>query len=153
MAEQRWVFVVKSLDQPGALTAATAIFSNRGISLEAILGSGIAATSAEDARIILSFRATERRKKMLLRVLERLSTVLAVNTYAYDDPQLRAIAVAKVLHLVGIDLESVISETISQTETGQTLLFTGSALAVEALIKQLRQQSLLIDIVTTAITV
>lgn len=153
MTEQRWVFVVKSLDQPGALTAATAIFSNRGISLEAILGSGIAATSAEDARIILSFRATERRKKMLLRVLERLSTVLAVNTYAYDDPQLRAIAVAKVLHLVGIDLESVISETISQTETGQTLLFTGSALAVEALIKQLRQQSLLIDIVTTAITV
>ncbi len=69
MSEQRWVFVVKALDQPGTLTAAASVFSNRGISLEAVLGSGIASTVIEDGRLILSFRATKRKQEMLLRAL------------------------------------------------------------------------------------
>jgi len=40
-AQQRWVFVVRALNRPGTVTAAAAVFSNRGVSLEGILGSGI----------------------------------------------------------------------------------------------------------------
>ena len=157
MAEQRWVFVVKCLDQSGALSAVASVFANRGVSLEAILGSGIASirsdSRSEDGRLLLSFRATERRKDMLRRVLERLSAILQVEAYPYDDPQLRAIAVIKVRHLEQIDLSPVLAETISQTPEAQTLLLTGPTVAMEALVQQLRQQELLIDLVMATVTV
>lgn len=155
MLERRWVFVVKVLDKPGALTATASVFSNRGVSLEAILGSGIAATTEEDGRLIFRFLATDRKKEMLQRVLERLSKVVQVDTYLYDDPKLRAIAVIKACNLDGIDLSSqaVQTETISQTETSQTFLLTGATLAVEQVIETLRQQSRLLDVVMAAIAV
>jgi acetolactate synthase small subunit len=153
MVEQRWVLIVKSLNRPGVLAAAASVFSNRGVSLETVLGSGIASTRTEDARFILGFRATERKQKMLLRALERLSTVLEINAYSYNDPNLRTIAVAKVSQLDGIDLSTVATETISQTDQERMLLLTGSVTAVEQLIEQLRQQNLLLDVVITTITV
>lgn len=157
MAERRWVFVVRCLDQSGVLSAVASVFGNRGVSLEAILGSGIAASrqdgSREDGRLILSFRATERRQEMLRRVLERLSSILQVEAYAYDDPQLRSIAVVKLRRLEQVDLSSVLAETISQTAEAQTLLLTGPTGAMEAIVQQLRQQDLLIDLVITAVTV
>ncbi len=172
MAEQHWLMVVKCLDQSGVLSAVASVFANRGVSLEAILGSGIAtvypiescpiescpiesrpAESHANGRLLLSFRATERKKEMLHRVLERLSAILQVEVYAYDDPQLRAIAVIKVRHLEQIDLSSVLAETISQTAEAQTLLLTGSTVALEAIVQQLRQQALLIDLVMSAVTV
>lgn len=155
MSEQRWVFVVKALDQPGTLAAAASVFSNRGVSLEAILGSGIASTAIEDGRLILSFRATERKKEMLLRALERLASVLQVKDYPYADANLRAIAIAKVSSLKNIllDLDTAVqTETISQTAEEQVLLLTGSTSAVEQVIQALRQQSVLLDLVTAAIT-
>lgn len=153
MAEQRWVFVVRCLDQSGVLSAVASVFANRGVSLEAILGSGIAATRAEDGRLILSFRATERKKDMLRRVLERLSAILQVSTHRYDDPLLRAIAVVKLLHPEQADLSAVLAETISETAEAQTLLLTGSTVAIETAVQQLRQQELLLDLVMTAVTV
>ncbi|HEY9643806.1 MAG TPA: hypothetical protein V6C57_25170 [Coleofasciculaceae cyanobacterium] len=154
MSEQRWVFVVKALDRPGSLTAVASVFSNRGISLEAILGSGIAATTLEEGRLILSFRATERKKEMLLSALERLSSVLQVTGYPYDDPRLRAIAIAKVSSLQDIlfDPEAIQVETIATSPDGLRLLLTGSTLAVEQVIHRLRQEAVLLDLVTAAIT-
>lgn len=153
MSEQRWVFVVKSLDRPGVLTAAASVFSNRGVSLEAVLGSGIASTRAEDARFILSFRATERKKEMLLRVLERLSAVIQVDAYLYDDPRLRSIAVAKVSSLAGIDLDTIVTESISESAEAQTLLLTGTTVAIEQFVEDLRQKNQLIDVVITVIAI
>lgn len=156
MAEQRWVFVVKCLDQSGVLSAVASVFANRGVSLEAILGSGIAASPAartEEGRLILSFRATERKKNMLRRVLERLSAISQVEAYAYSDPNLRAIAVVKVQHLDSIDLGLALAETISQTAEAQTLLLAGPTVVLEAIVQQLRQQELLIDLVMSAVTV
>ena len=149
---QRWVFVVKALDQPGTLTAAAFVFSNRGISLEAILGSGITSTALEEGRLILSFRATERKKEMLLRALERLSSVLQVTSYLYDDPKLRTIAIAKVSSLedISFDTEAVQVETIA-TPDSLRLLLTGSTLAVEQVIQTLRQTEVLQDLVTATI--
>ncbi|MEM6714635.1 MAG: hypothetical protein AAF622_06145, partial [Cyanobacteria bacterium P01_C01_bin.147] len=95
MAEQRWVFVVRALDKPGTLTATAAAFSNRGVSLESILASGIAPTTLEDGRLILIFRATSEKKALLQRTLERLSIIFQVDAYTYEDERLRAIAVAK----------------------------------------------------------
>jgi acetolactate synthase small subunit len=155
MPEQRWVFVVKCVDRPGVLTAAASVFSNRGVSLEAILSSGIAATSIETGRLILSFRATDRKKEMLLRALGRLSSVLQVDHYLYDDPALRSIALAKVSSPTAIEFSSdrVQVEKISETAEGSLLLLTGDPVAVESVLKTLRQQSLLLDLVTAAIAI
>ncbi len=95
MVEERWVFVVKAQDKPGALTASASVFSNRGVSLKTILGSCIALT--EEGRIVLSFWANERKKDMLLRALQRQSTLLQVQAYPYSSPELRAIGFARVV--------------------------------------------------------
>ena len=155
MPEQRWVFVVKCLDRPGVLTAAASVFSNRGVSLEAILSSGMAATLIETGRLILSFRATDRKKEMLLRALGRLSSVLQVDHYLYDDPALQSIALAKVSSpaAIGFSADLVQVETISETAEGTLLLLTGNPVAVEGVLQTLRQQSLLLDLVTAAIAI
>ena len=155
MPEQRWVFVVKCVDRPGVLTAAASVFSNRGVSLEAILSSGIAVTSIETGRLILSFHATDRKKEMLLRALGRLSSILQVDHYLYDDPALRSIALAKVSSPTAIEFSSerVQVEKISETAEGALLMLTGDPVAVESVLKTLRRQSLLLDLVTAAIAI
>jgi acetolactate synthase small subunit len=156
---RRWVFVVRALNKPGTLTAAAAVFSNRGVSLEGILGSGISTTTAEDGRMLFSFWATEPKQDLLKRSLERLPSIFKVAAYDYEDPRLRAIAVAKVipkasLHKAfGRDSEDLYVETISRSETSVLLLLSGGTIAVEDAIALLRQQQQLKDVVMSAITV
>ncbi|HIK45773.1 MAG TPA: ACT domain-containing protein [Leptolyngbyaceae cyanobacterium M65_K2018_010] len=155
MANQRWLFVVRALDKPGTLTAAAAVFSNRGISLEGILGSGMGPGTAADGRLIFSFQATEAKQALLQKALERLPSVFQVRAYHYDDERLRAIAVAKLSQRVKLtnDDESYFVETIAQTSRDRMVMLTGSPLAVEAAVDQFRQQGHLKDVVMSYITV
>jgi acetolactate synthase small subunit len=152
---RRWVFVVRALNKPGTLTAAAAVFSNRGVSLEGILGSGIDTTTTEDGRMLFSFRATQPKQDLLKRSLERLPSIFKVAVYPYEDPRLRAIAVAKVIPKACInpDSEDLYVETISRSETSLLLLLSGGTIAVEDAIALLRQQQQLKDVVMSAITV
>ncbi|NJM99258.1 MAG: hypothetical protein HC800_20855 [Phormidesmis sp. RL_2_1] len=155
MAQKRWVFLVRVLDKPGTLTAAAAVFSNRGVSLEGILGSGIGFTTIENGRLILNFRATEQKQALLYRALERLPDVLQVETYAYDDERLRAIAIAKLnvsskaLH----DDDSYSIETIAQTKTERIVMLNGAPSALDSAIAQFRQQNQLNDVVMSYIAI
>ncbi len=152
---RRWVFVVQALNKPGTLTAAAAVFSNRGVSLEGILGSGIGTTTAEDGRMLFSFRATAPKQDLLKRSLERLPSIFKVAAYDYEDPRLRAIAVAKVIPQAALnrDREDLYVETIARSETSLLLLLSGGTIAVEDAIAHLRQQQQLKDVVMSAITV
>lgn len=150
----RWMFVVQALNKPGTLTDAAAVFSNRGVSLEGFLGSGIDTNSVEDGRLLLSFRATPEKKTLLRRSLQRLPSVLNVREYAFDDERLRLIAVVK----VGLDAKIEASdalhiEIISKDEEVLLQLLTGRARVVESAIAHLRQQNRLEDVVVSAITV
>lgn len=154
MANQRWVFVVRALDKPGTLTATAAAFSNRGVSLESILASGIAPTTLENGRLILIFRATPEKKDLLQRTLERLSIIFRVDAYTYDDERLRAIAVAKLDRAVTIAANDHLSvEKIAQTESGHIVMLTGRPPVVETAISELRAQGDLQDVVISYITV
>lgn len=154
MANQRWVFVVRALDKPGTLTATAAVFSNRGVSLEGILASGIAPTTLENGRLILIFRATPEKKDLLRRTLERLSIIFRVDAYTYDDERLRAIAVAKLDRAVTIAAHDHLSvEKIAQTESGHIVMLTGVPPVVETAISELRAQGELQDVVMSYITV
>ncbi len=153
MTEQRWVFVIRALDKPGTMTAVASVFSNRGVSLEATLGSGIDASTTADARLIISFRATEAKKTTLYRATQRLSSVVAVAVYAQDDPGLRAIALAQISDLTCVDLANSLihSEIIAKTPDHTTLLLAGCPRAIEHLLTQLRQQQILLDVVMAPI--
>jgi len=153
MDEERWVFAIKAQDKPGALTAAASVFSTRGVSLETILGSGIALTEAEEGRMVISFWASERKKDMLLRVLQCLSTVLQVQAYRYSSPELRAIGVARVAKMANFCASDVRTEIISESADSKSILVTGSPPAVERMIETLRKQNVLLDVVIAVLGV
>ncbi len=152
---QRWVFVVRALDQPGTLTAAAAVFSNRGVSLEGALGSGIDASSPDKGRLILSFHATEAKQALLLRTLERLSCVSGVDAYHFEDERLRAIAVAKLPPDApvpnGADNYSV--ETIAESDRERVIMLTGKPPVIEEAIAQFRERDQLHDVVVSYVAV
>jgi acetolactate synthase small subunit len=152
---ERWIFVVRVLDQPGTMTAAAAVFSNRGISLEGILGSGIGSTTVGDGRLILSFCATLKKQALLYRALERLPSVFKVDAYAYEDERLRAIAIAK-LTLTGKlpqDDDRYSVETLAQNGAERMVMLKGTPPAVEGAIAQFRQQNQLNDVVMSYIAI
>lgn len=153
-ADDRWIFVVHALNRPGTLTDAAAVFSNRGVSLENFLGSGIDTNSVEDGRLLLSFRATQEKKDLLKRSLQRLPSVLKVREYAFSDERLRLVAVVKLSLDAQTDVADLLYvETISCDKTTRLQLMTGRATVVESAIAHLREQAQLKDVVVSAITV
>ena len=150
---ERWVFVIKSLDQPGVLTTATAVFSNRGVSLETILGSGGGITGTEGGRFVLSFRASQRQQELLLRTLERLSAVKQVQVYPYTSPQLRAIAVVRLVQGMEVNAKDVQVDVIDADSQSQTLLLTGSTATVEQMVEQFKAQNRLLDVALSIVAV
>lgn len=150
---QRWVFVARVLDKPGTLTEAAAVFSNRGVSLEGILGSGIGATTPGDGRLILSFQATSQKKALLHRALERTPSIFRVDAYPYDDCRLRAIAIAKLSPTAKVikDNDNYSIETLSQTPAERIVILNGSPPALEDAIAHFRQQDQLKDVVISYI--
>ena len=155
VTSERWVFVVRVQDKPGTLTAAAAVFSNRGVSLEGILGSGIGSTTIGDGRLILSFRATAQKKALLHRALERVPSIFRVEAYRYDDERLRAIAIAKLTpHTKALtDDDGYSIETITCTSSERVVMLNGSPSALESAIAQFRQKNQLNDIVMSYIAV
>ena len=149
---ERWVFVIKSQDQPGVLTTATAVFSNRGVSLETILGSGGGITGTEGGRFVLSFRASQRQQELLLRTLERLSAVKQVLVYPYTSPQLRAIAVVR-LEGIEIAAKNLQVDVIDSDSQSQTLLLTGNTATVEQMIEQFKAQNRLLDVAISIVAI
>lgn len=153
--QQRWVFVVRALNKPGTITASAAVFSNRGVSLEGILGSGIDATAIEDGRLLFRFKATEQKQDLLKRSLERLPSIFQVDAYRYEDKRLRAIALAQLVPEARLnhDSEDLSIETISRNGVSSLLLLSGGTMAVEDAIAHFRQRQQLKDVVMSAITV
>ncbi|HAA30181.1 MAG TPA: hypothetical protein DCE56_23975 [Cyanobacteria bacterium UBA8553] len=155
MAEQRWVFVIKAQDKPGAMAAAASVFSTRGVSLDTILGGQMTGTGTDGGRIVLSFRATQRKQDMLLRVVERLSAVLKVDCYPYSSSELRAIAIVQVSASTDTDwkVSNVQTEIISISNDSQRILLTGSTSAVEQIVEMLHEQNALLDVAMSVMAV
>ncbi len=92
--EPRWLFAVHAHDKPGALTAVASVFSNRGVSLRMILGTGGHA-EPEAGEIFLVFDASESGMTALRRVVERLAKVVDLRVFEWASPQLRMLALVR----------------------------------------------------------
>jgi acetolactate synthase small subunit len=155
MENERWVFVIKVQDKPGALTAIASVFSSRGVSLQTTLGSSATSTPDAPSTIVLSFRATERKKDTLLRTLSRLQQVTQVQAYPYGSRELRSIAITRVAPEERMELPArgIQTEIISERGDSKTMLITGSTQAVDKAVEALRERGTLLDAVTTVMAV
>lgn len=154
MDEERWVFVLKVQDAPGALTAISSVFSSRGVSLEIILGNGLALGEEGGGIIVLSFHATAKKRETLHRTVARLAKVVEVQDYPFAAPQLRALAIARV-STPGLNLSAIQAhaETLTETAEEATILLSGDAQCVDEALRTLRAEKTLIDAVLSVMTV
>ncbi|MBN1346273.1 MAG: ACT domain-containing protein [Phycisphaerae bacterium] len=91
-----WVFRAHVQDRAGALTSIASAFSNRGISIETVVGHGAEEQATHDGTVVMTFRCTEEDKDMMVRVVRRLSKVTRLQEYPYDSHSLRKAALIRV---------------------------------------------------------
>ena len=96
MDNPRWLFAVTVRDRPGTLTAVASVFSNRGVSIQMLLGSTLSAAAGAGISLFFVFESSERRMNALLRTMSRLDNVTSVTPHAYESEALRAVAFAHV---------------------------------------------------------
>lgn len=93
---RHWVFRVGVADRAGALTSIASAFSNRGISLETIVGHGTPHPGSDGGAIVATFWCTEQEKEAIVRVVGRLSKVTSLEEHPYESSLLRKSALVKV---------------------------------------------------------
>ncbi|MBM4032758.1 MAG: ACT domain-containing protein [Planctomycetes bacterium] len=87
--KKHWVFRVGVADRAGALTSIASAFSNRGISIDTVVGHGAAYGATHDGTVVVTFWCTEAEKDEIVRVVKRLSKVTYLEEHAYDSESLR----------------------------------------------------------------
>jgi len=90
--KKRWVFAARVLDKAGTVTATSSVFSNRGVSMQMLVGSTLQVAAGQGIPMFFVFEATDRRMNLLLRAMGRLARVIRVECHPYDSPLLRAVA-------------------------------------------------------------
>jgi hypothetical protein len=90
--DRTWVAFVHGADATGTMTALAGVFSTRGVSFGS-LSTGVAADGV--GLIVVTFTASERRQRLLMRTVRRLAAVRSAQVRATDDPAVRAAAVVQ----------------------------------------------------------
>ena len=93
--KKHWVFRVHLADRAGALTSIASAFSNRGISIDTVVGHGSRYTSRHDGTVVVTFWCTESEKDEIVRVVSRLSKITGLEEHAYASEILRKSALIR----------------------------------------------------------
>ncbi|MCD6304538.1 MAG: ACT domain-containing protein [Planctomycetes bacterium] len=94
--KKHWVFRVGVADRAGALTSIASTFSNRGISIETIVGHGTPYPGAPGGAVVTTFWCTEAEKDEIVRVVARLSKVTSLEEHPYESEALRKSSLVRV---------------------------------------------------------
>lgn len=129
-ATQRVVYVMEVADRPGIMHAIAAVFAHRGLSMQAL----VADAHRTPPRILVVFDGTPRQCRLVEQVLARLHDVHRIRSLAADAPEVRAFAVCH--DKGGAALPELIG--VSAQQLGDTWLLSGSYVAVDAALAQLR---------------
>ena len=87
--KKHWVIRAGIADRAGALTSIASAFSNRGISIETIVGHGTAFPGAPGGAVVVTFWCSQQDKDEIVRVVGRLSKVLTLAEHPYESESLR----------------------------------------------------------------
>jgi acetolactate synthase small subunit len=133
-ASERWVAFVRADDRSGVLTGLAGVFSTRGVSFESFdtldAHGGVALMS-------VTFRASERLARVLMRTVERLAPVHSVAIERADDARVRAVAIVRAPLPAPLDAAALDVVTGWGGDAGAVIV-AGPLAAVEAALAPLR---------------
>lgn len=108
---RRWVFLLRLRSRAGVLSALTAVFADRGVSIET-LNAHDAGVDGPLGSAVLTFAATAAKKDYLARLLGRLSVVTEVSVYRYEDAAHARKSVTARVGVSGADLRALLPSTV-----------------------------------------
>lgn len=134
--DTRWVGWVRAEHRTGSISALAGVFSTRGVNVDSMSTGDL----RDDAGlVVVTFRAGERRARLLARTLERLPQVRSVQVRRADDLGVRAAAVVHVRPGVAFTPPPYAAVRWSgDTAQGQPLLVEGALADVEATVEAAR---------------
>jgi hypothetical protein len=128
----RWVGFVRADDRTGTVAALAGVFATRGGSIDSLATGDV---HGSDGLVVVTFRAGERRRRVLTRTMERLPHVRGLVVRRADDLGVRAAAV--VTAPAGVAIRPPEQAAVSWsglTENGEPLLVEGPLADVEDVI-------------------
>jgi len=154
--KQHWVFRVGVADRAGALTSIASAFSNRGISIETVVGHGTAYPGAPGGAVVATFWCSESEKDAIVRVVARLSKVTSLEEHPYESESLRKSALVRVTRrLAPPDVagrETFLTCELVRSERGtHTYFLAGSPSELDPVLARFVDQGILKDIVYSVI--
>jgi hypothetical protein len=154
--KKHWVFRVGVADRAGALTSIASAFSNRGISIDTVVGHGAAYTATHDGAVVVTFWCTEEEKDEFVRVVKRLSKVTHLEEHPYDSESLRKSAVVHTTRrLTPRDVagrETFLTCELMKEERGVfTYFLAGSPSELDPILSRLAEEGILRDVVYSVI--
>ncbi|MBD7918665.1 hypothetical protein H9657_10310 [Cellulomonas sp. Sa3CUA2] len=134
--DTRWVGWFRTEHRTGAISALAGVFSTRGVNVDSLATGDV---QGDDGVVVMTFRAGERRARLLARTVERLPHVRAVRVRPVDDPSVRAAAVVQLPP--GVVFRPPAGAAVrwsGGTGEGQPLLVEGPLTGVEATVAAAR---------------
>jgi acetolactate synthase small subunit len=154
----RWIFLLKLRNRAGVLSALTAVFADRGVSIESLTAHAGSGHGTPDGTAILTFAAPEAKKDHLARLLTRHAAVRALTEYRYDDAEharksaLARVALTADALIAGLP-PGILCDIVSVAE-GQTLaLLLGPPQELDAALDALADRGALQETDSTVIVV
>lgn len=154
--KKHWVFRVGVADRAGALTSIASAFSNRGISIETVVGHGTAYPGAGGGAVLVTFWCTEDQKDQIVRAVRRLSKVLSLEEHPYESESLRKSAMIRVMRRLRppdvAGREAFLTCELVREQRGEFLYFlAGSPSELDPVLARFVQEGILTDIVYSVI--
>lgn len=147
-----FVFRVRVTDRAGALTSIASSFSNRGISVDTVVGHSHYLTNSDEGTVVVTFRCTEEEKDTIARVLRRLSKVTSLTEHPYECKSLRKSAVVHVSRrltpgdVVGKQM-FLTCEPIQQSDSEGIYFLAGPAAELDPILERFIKDGILKDVV------
>jgi len=154
--KKHWVFRVGLADRAGALTSIASAFSNRGISIDTVVGHGAKYTGTHDGTVVVTFWCTETEKDEIVRVVRRLSKVMHLEEHPYDSESLRKSALVHLTRrLTPRDVagrEIFLTCELMREERGvYTYFLAGTPSELDPILARLVEEGILNDIVYSVV--
>jgi acetolactate synthase small subunit len=149
---RHWVFRVGVADRAGALTSIASAFSNRGISIETIVGHGTPYPGASGGAVVTTFWCTEAEKDTIVRTVGRLTKVIWLEEHPYDSQSLRKSALVRTTRrLAPLDVAGreafLTCEPVEQHDETFTYFLAGPPAELDPILGRLVEEGVLTDTV------
>ncbi len=152
MELRQWVFRAHVQDRAGALTSIASAFSNRGISIETVVGHGAEGGATHDGTVVMTFRCSERDKDMMVRVVKRLSKVTRLEEHPYNSHSLRKSALVRTTRAlkprdVAGEESFLTCESMSTDPDSWVYFLAGAPSQLDPVLDRLEEEGIITDIV------